>query len=133
MAKHRYVPARSRRARTIVGGALAAGGLLIAGPAATAFAQSDGAAPKPPSDLGDAGVVGRVLNNTPIGNVIEFGPKSILAGNGDDLPGTPIWNTLIGPLEEPVEPFVWLNGKPWPECQCPAGGGGGQGGGAGGG
>ena len=68
-------------------------------------------------DLSQAGIVGRVLNNTPIGNVIEFGPKSILAGNGDNLPGTPIWNTIKEPVAEPQKPFSWLNGEKMGQSQ----------------
>jgi hypothetical protein len=123
MAKHRRAPEGSLRARTMIGGALASGALLIAGPAAMAFATpADGSADSStdtPKTLADFGPIGRILHGSAIGNVIEFGPSSILrgcVGCGGGAAGTPIWNTLFGP--DPVKtPFVYLNGHPYGEKQ----------------
>jgi hypothetical protein len=119
-----------RRTTALAGiGAMAVTGMVALAPVASAdrfgFGKKDqkdkastasGSGCDCPTDLYQGGIVGRVLNNTPIGNVIEYGPKSILAGNGGpsadgtSLPGTPIWNTIKGPLTEPQAPFSWLNG-----------------------
>lgn len=122
-----------RRTTALAGiGAMAVTGMVVLAPVASAgpfgnFGKKDqkdtastdsgsGCTTCENLDLSQAGIVGRVLDNTPIGNVIEYGPKSILAGNGGpsadgtSLPGTPIWNTIKKPLTEPQKPFSWLNG-----------------------
>lgn len=123
-----------RRTTALAGiGAMAVTGMVVLAPVASAgpfglgnkdqdSTDSGSSCGSCPTDLDQGGIVGRVLNNTPIGNVIEFGPKSILAGNGispDDggLPGTPIWNTIKGPLTEPQKPFSWLNGEKMGQSQ----------------
>ena len=132
-----------RRTTALAGiGAMAVTGMVVLAPVASAgpfgnfgkkdqkdTASTDSGSGCPACenlDLSQAGIVGRVLNNTPIGNVIEYGPKSILAGNGGaypnwsdgtSLPGTPIWNTIKGPVAEPQKPFSWLNGEKMGQSQ----------------